>query len=125
MLLPGPQGDCPWPWQTTVNFPSNHSHFSVDVILPPGPISPGFISPSMAQVPTKYPSRWCSGPGFGAAGSWALAKETPSNPTHSVRHLTLLSIRKSPPTVGVLMVSPGWRGGHLGRCAASGASWEA
>src|SRR6185503_17958093 len=101
MLLPGPHGDCPWPWQTTENLPSNHSHFSVDVIFPPGPISLGFISPSVDQFPTKYPRRWCSGPGLGAAGSWALATETPSNPTHSATHLVLCSMRSPSPRLGV------------------------
>src|SRR5688572_12637769 len=44
---------------------------SVPVIFPPGPIGPGFISPSKVQLPTNAPSFWCSGPGLGISGFWA------------------------------------------------------
>ena len=56
------------------NRPSNHSQVSVAVILPPGPIGPGLNSPSVCQVPTKYPRRACPGTGRGAAGCSASAR---------------------------------------------------
>src|SRR6476661_8227597 len=57
----------------TLKCPSNHSQTSVVVILPPGPIGPGFISPVPVHLPTKKPSRSFSGPGLGAGGACAAA----------------------------------------------------
>ena len=68
-LLLGPIGVFPSDRQMTAYFPSNHVQLSDEVILPPGPIGPGFISPSTVHLPTKYPSRACSGPGFDACGA--------------------------------------------------------
>ncbi len=53
MLLLGPQGPVPSDRQTTLKRPSNQSQVSVPVILPPGPIGLGFISPSVFPFPTK------------------------------------------------------------------------
>src|SRR3972149_4523118 len=62
--------------------PANHSHVSVQVIFPPGPIGPGFISPEPFHLPTNNPSRLCSGPGLGGpAGACAIASAPPSNTT--------------------------------------------
>ena len=57
ILLLAPIGVFPTEWQTTANRPSNQSHVSVDVILPPGPMGLGFISPATVHFPTKYASR--------------------------------------------------------------------
>ena len=46
-------GVVPVEWHTTAKCPSNHSHRSVDVTLPPGPIGLGLISPSVVHVPRK------------------------------------------------------------------------
>src|SRR6266850_5253872 len=94
MPLAGPIGVFPSVSQTTVNCPSNQAHLLVEVIFPPGPIAPGFISPSVVQLPTKYLSRWCSGPGLGGVGSCAKLNAVPNSETaaHTVSHSTLFFI---------------------------------
>src|SRR5580765_1943622 len=74
MLFIGPRGDLPSERQTTAKPPENHSHVSVPVTFPPGPMGLGFISPSVVHLPTKYSRRLCSGPGLGGApGACATA----------------------------------------------------
>src|SRR6266849_6385794 len=74
-------------WQTTLNPPANHSHVSVQVVLPPGPHGPGFISPEPFHLPINTPRRFCSAPGFGgpagacACAATALMNKVTSNPT--------------------------------------------
>src|SRR5688500_9895073 len=75
MLLAGPVGSLPSERQITLYPPSNHSQVSEAVYLPPGPIGPGFSSPSTLHLPTKNPSFLCSGPGAGAP--WAAATAAP------------------------------------------------
>ena len=58
--------------QTKKNPPSIHSHFSFSVVLPPGPIGLGFMSPSRVHAPANISSFLCSGPGFGIS-IWATA----------------------------------------------------
>src|SRR2546430_17214694 len=62
-----PIGDFPVEWMTTWKPPGSHSHLSVEVILPAGIIGFCLMSPSIFQVPTKYPSLLTSGPGLGAS----------------------------------------------------------
>src|SRR5579863_1048950 len=52
-------------WQIRKNAPSIHSHFWISVIFPPGPMGPGFISPSRVQEPARTSSFFSSGPGLG------------------------------------------------------------
>ena len=61
-----PHWGCSLVLHTTENRPSNQSHLLLCVNFPPGPIAPGFSSPSVVQLPTKYLSRWFSGAGLGA-----------------------------------------------------------
>src|SRR5882757_5022414 len=91
MPLLGPIGDFPSVSHTTVYPPSNQAHLLVPLNLPPGPIAPGFISPSVLQFPTKYFRRWASGPGLGALGSWAGVNCEPNSDTaaQTASHSTL------------------------------------
>src|SRR5688500_10364162 len=93
IFLVGPIGVVPSERQITLNRPSNHSQVSEDLIFPPGPIGPGFISPSEVHLPTKYPSRPCSGPGLGAcaAANCRPAADTTVNATSSLNGLFMVS----------------------------------
>src|SRR5262245_60302969 len=77
MFFIAPIGPFPSERQITENLPSNHSQVSFPVILPPGPKGPGFISPSLVQLPTKNASFCASGPGFGAGGAWVNTVRCP------------------------------------------------
>src|SRR5688572_10172928 len=102
MLLLGPVGIFPSDRQITLKRPSNHSQVSVAVNFPPGPIGPGFNSPSAFHLPTKYPSRACSGPGLCAWDAWAAADCKPVNDTntHAASTLNSLFMRPSCGLVG-------------------------
>src|SRR3954462_13377921 len=98
--LLGPAGDLPAERQITANPPEYHSHVSLDVMAPPGPIGPGFISPSTVHFPTKYPRRFCSGPGFAAApGACAAAR-----PCHPATTMTPSAISRTVLFIGYLLL---------------------
>src|SRR5438270_8594922 len=55
------------------NPPDINSLRDAPVNFPPGPMGPGFISPSSFQLPRKYLSLSTSGPGLGMGGFCAAA----------------------------------------------------
>src|SRR5579863_5885054 len=65
MPLPSPMELLKSAWHTRKKAPSIHSHFWFSVIFPPGPMGPGFISPSKVQEPARTSSFFSSGPGLG------------------------------------------------------------
>jgi hypothetical protein len=52
------------------------------VTFPPGPISPGFMSPSSVQEPTNISSFLTSGPGFGIS---ICASAAAANTNHATK----------------------------------------
>src|SRR5215207_6882151 len=90
----GPIGPLPVVSQTRCQ-PSNIAHFSVPVILPPGPIGDGSTVASIFQLPAKCARFSCSGPGFIAVGAWAATAHVQSAATVQVAsHFLMLSLLK-------------------------------
>src|SRR3989304_3681013 len=91
--LVGPIGLVPKELQTTAKSPSNQAQVSSLIILPAGMKGFGLPSASVCQVPTKYPSRLCSGPGFGGpAGAWARAIPEDRASSVAVRRSVLVMV---------------------------------
>src|ERR1700752_1310474 len=89
----GPVGALPCDRQTNANPPSIISHVSVNVTGPAGPIGPPLASPSKVQVPTKYDSRWNSGPGLGMAGCAQALDATASTIANAKQMCRMVSPR--------------------------------
>src|SRR5262245_42030206 len=73
-----PIGPVPSLRHTSWKPPWNHEQSSSEVILPPGPIGPGFISASPFHFPAKASSFLTSGPGLGASSCWGRARIVPA-----------------------------------------------
>src|SRR5580700_7009705 len=79
-------------WQTRKNAPSIHSHFWISVIFPPGPMAPGFISPSRVQEPVRTSSFFSSGPGLGIS----CASAATATIVHTAKVIPAFFITASP-----------------------------
>src|SRR4029077_17622063 len=76
-------------WPCRKYPPSIQSLCSVPVHLPPGPIGPGFMSPSMVQVPANASSFFNSGAGFGIS-IWACAEN--AAPSKSMAYVMMVKL---------------------------------
>src|SRR4026208_1888798 len=93
MACMSPVGPRPWGRHTRWKPPANHSQVDDPDTLPPGPIGPGFISPSLRQRPAKKLRFCCSGPGLGVAlGTCAVNAAGPKRMNEAIKSEQRLDI---------------------------------